>query len=81
MGMYDYGQRGTYINGFINYIKNNYPSIKIKTFGDLNIHLKEIRLKKEPNKPVSKSVEQNSFYIQENFDWKADVISYFKGLE
>jgi hypothetical protein len=80
MGMYDYGQRGTYLNGFLTYIGNNYPDISIKTYGDLNVHLKNIRLKKEPNKPVSNSVEKNSFYIQENYDWKEDVVKYFKEL-
>lgn len=78
--MYDYGQRGTYINGFLTYIGNNHPEISIKTYGDLNVHLKNIRLKKEPNKPVSNSVEKNSFYIQENYDWKEDVVKYFKNL-
>lgn len=80
MGMYDYGQRGTYINGFLTYIGNNHPEIKINKLTDLNVHLKAIRLKKEPNKPVSNSVEKNSFYIQENLDWKNDVISYFKEI-
>ena len=78
MGMYDYGQRGTYINGFLTYIKNNNPEIKIVTFGDLNKHLKAIRLKKEPSKPVSNLSEKNAFYIQENYDWKKDVVTYFK---
>lgn len=78
--MYDYGQRGTYINGFLTYIGNNHPEISIKTYGDLNVHLKNIRLKKEPNKPISNSVEKNSFYIQENYDWKEDVVKYFKEL-
>lgn len=81
MGMYDYGQKGTYLNGFLNYIQKNNPEIKIKTFGDLNTHLKAIRLKKEPNKPVSKLVEKNSFYIQQNYNWKDDVISYFKEIK
>lgn len=80
MGMYDYGQRGTYLNGFLNYIAKNHPNIIINKFGDLNEHLKAIRLKKEPNKPISKSVEKNSFYIQENYDWKEDVVKYFKEL-
>jgi len=80
MGMYDYGQRGTYLNGFINYIENNCPNIKIKNLRDLNEHLKAIRLKKEPNKPISKNVEKNSFYIQENFEWQKDVVSYFKEI-
>ncbi len=80
MGMYDYGQRGTYLNGFLTYIENNHPDMKLKTFGDLNVHLKNIRLRKEPNKPISNSVEKNSFYIQENYDWKEDVIKYFKEL-
>ena len=80
MGMYDYGQRGTYLNGFLNYIENNHPDIKIKTLGDLNEHLKKIRLRKEPNKPIANSVEKNSFYIQENYDWKEDVVKYFKEL-
>lgn len=78
--MYDYGQRGTYINGFLTYLGNNHPEISIKTYGDLNVHLKNIRLKKEPNKPISNSVEKNSFYIQENYDWKEDVVKYFKEL-
>jgi len=81
MGMYDYGQRGTYINGFLTYISKNFPDIKLKTYGDLNVHLKAIRLIKEPNKPVSKSVEKNSFYIQENYDWNEDVVKYFKQLK
>lgn len=80
MGMYDYGQRGTYLNGFLTYIGTNHPDITIKTYGDLNVHLKNIRLKKEPNKPVSNSVEKNSLYIQENYDWKEDVVKYFKEL-
>lgn len=80
MGMYDYGQRGTYLNGFLTYIENNCPSIVIKKYGDLNEHLKAIRLRKEPNKPISKDVEKNSFYIQENYDWKEDVVKYFKEL-
>lgn len=80
MGMYDYGQKGTYINGFINYIQNNFQNIVIKKYGDLNEHLKAIRLRKEPNKPISKSVEKNAFYIQENYDWKEDVIKYFKEI-
>jgi hypothetical protein len=80
MGMYNYGQRGTYLNGFLNYIENNCPDIMLKTLGDLNSHLKAIRLRKEPNKPVSNSVEKNSFYIQENYDWKEDVVKYFKEL-
>jgi len=78
MGMYDYGQRGTYLNGFFTYLANNHPEIIIKTYGDLNEHLKAIRLKKEPNKPVSNNVEKNSFYIQEKYDWKKDVVEYFK---
>lgn len=80
MGMYDYGQKGTYINGFLNYIQNNFKNIVIKKYGDLNEHLKAIRLRKEPNKPVSNSVEKNAFYIQENYDWKEDVIKYFKEI-
>lgn len=78
--MYDYGQRGTYLNGFLTYLGTKHPEIPIKTYGDLNVHLKVIRLKKEPNKPVSNSVEKNSFYIQENYDWKEDVVKYFKEL-
>lgn len=80
MGMYDYGQRGTYLNGFLNYIENNHPELKVVTFGDLNEHLKKIRLRKEPNKPISNSVEKNSFYIQEKYSWKEDVVKYFKEL-
>jgi hypothetical protein len=80
MGMYDYGQRGTYLNGFLNYIENNHPSIKIDKYGDLNEHLKAIRLRKEPKKPVSNNVEKNSFYIHEKYDWKTDVVEYFKSL-
>lgn len=81
MGMYDYGQRGTYLNGFLTYISKNNPEITIKTYGDLNKHLKAIRLNKEPNKPISNSTEKNSFYIQENYDWKNDVIKYFENLK
>lgn len=77
MGMYDYGQRGTYLNGFLNFIESNYPEITIVTYGDLNNHLKKIRLEMEPNKPISKSVEKNAFYIQENYEWKV-VKQYFK---
>lgn len=80
MGMYDYGQRGTYITGFYNYIENNFPELKVSKAHELNAHLKAIRLRKEPNKPVSKDVEKNSFYIQENYDWKKDVVEYFKNL-
>lgn len=80
MGMYNYGQRGTYLNGFLTYIESNCPNIVIKKYGDLNEHLKAIRLRKEPNKPISKDVEKNSFYIQENYDWKEDVVKYFKEL-
>ncbi len=80
MGMYDYAQRGTYLNGFFNYIENKHPNIKIDTYDDLNEHLKAIRLRKEPKKPVSNNVEKNSFYIQENYDWKLDVVEYFKNL-
>lgn len=83
MGMYDYGGRGTYLNGFYTYLENFHPNImaKIKTFGDLNEHLKAIRLKKEPNKPVSNNVEKNSFYIQEKYDWKKDVREYFEQID
>lgn len=81
MGMYDYGQRGTYLNGFLNYIHNNNPEIKIETYRDLNEHLKAIRLNKEPNKPVSNNLEKNSFYIQEHYNWKLDVVSYFQRLK
>lgn len=80
MGMYDYGQRGTYLNGFFTYISNNRPDLSLETYGDLNNHLKAIRLKKEPNKPVSENVEKNAFYIQEKYDWKLDVVEYFKNL-
>jgi len=80
MGMYDYGQRGTYLNGFLNYIENNHPELNVVTFGDLNEHLKKIRLRKEFNKPISNSVEKNSFYIQEKYSWKEDVVKYFKEL-
>ena len=59
---------------------NKHPEIKIKTFGDLNEHLKAIRISKEPNKPTSKSVEKNSFYIQENYEWSV-VVEYFKHLQ
>lgn len=78
--MYDYGQRGTYINGFLIYIANNFPDITVNTLADLNVHLKAIRLRKEPTKPVSNSAEKNSFYIQESLDWKTDVVAYFKEL-
>jgi len=81
MGMYDYGQRGTYLNGFLTYIHNNNPEIKIETYGDLNEHLKAIRLRKEPKKPASNSIEKNSFYIQEKYDWELDVVSYFQQLK
>lgn len=81
MGMYDYGQRGTYVNGFLTYIHNNNPDLKVYTWSQLNEHLKAIRLKKEPKKPVSNNVEKNSFYIQENYNWKEDVVSYFKDLK
>lgn len=54
MGMYSYGQRGTYLNGFVKYIRSNYPNISIVTYGDLNEHLIAIRLRKEPNKPLHK---------------------------
>ena len=83
MGMYDYSGRGTYLNGFYKYLENNHPNIisKINTFGDLNEPLKAIRLRKEPNKPVSKNIEKNSFYIQEKLDWKEDVVEYFKEFE
>jgi len=79
--MYDYGQRGTYINGFLNYINKNNPEIPLVTYGDLNTHLIAIRLRKEPNKPISKDVYKNAFYIQEKFKWEIDVIPYFKELK
>lgn len=80
MGMYDYGQRGTHINGFLTYIANNNPSIRIEKYSQLNEHLKAIRLLKEPNKPVSNNCQRNATYIQDNYDWKKDVIPYFKSL-
>jgi len=79
MGMYDYGQRGTYITGFYTFLDRNYPNLKIEKGNQLNEHLKAIRLSQEPNKPVSKDVEKNSFYIQEKYDWSV-VIDYFKKL-
>jgi hypothetical protein len=81
MGIFSYGGRGTYLNGFLNYIGNNCPNIKIQKYGDLNEHLKAIRLRKEPKKPISNSVEKNSAYIQENYNWKEDVVSYFDELK
>ena len=81
MGIYDYKGRGTYLNGFLNYIQKNNPEIKIKFYGDLNFHLKAIRLRKEPNKPVSKSTLKNVYYIQETYNWQEDVVTYFKNLK
>ena len=81
MGMYDYKGKGTYLNGFLNYIHKNHPEIEIKFYGDLNVHLKAIRLRKEPNKPVSKSTEKNVYYIQTNYNWKEDVVTYFNSLK
>lgn len=82
MGMYDYGQRGTYINGFINFIENKCPKTHktLKIWNDLNNHLKAIRLQQEPKKPVSNNVNKNSFYVQENYDWNI-VKEYFKQIE
>ena len=79
--MYDYKGKGTYLNGFLNYIQKHNPEIEIKFYGDLNVHLKAIRLRKEPNKPVSKSTEKNVYYIQTNYNWKEDVVSYFNSLK
>ena len=79
--MYDYRGKGTYLNGFLNYIQKHNPEIEIKFYGDLNVHLKAIRLRKEPNKPVSKSTEKNVYYIQTNYNWKEDVVSYFNSLK
>ena len=79
--MYDYKGKGTYLNGFLNYIQKHNPEIEIKFYRDLNVHLKAIRLRKEPNKPVSKSTEKNVYYIQTNYNWKEDVVSYFKSLK
>ena len=79
--MYDYKGKGTYHNGFLNYIQKNHPEIKIKFYEDLNVHLKAIRLRKEPNKPVSKSTEKNVYYIQTNYNWKEDVVAYFNSLK
>lgn len=79
--MYDYKGKGTYHNGFLNYIQKNHPEIKMKFYGDLNVHLKAIRLRKEPNKPVSKSTEKNVYYIQTNYNWKEDVVAYFNSLK
>ena len=78
--MYDYRQRGTHLSGFLNYIHRNYPQIIIRTYGDINQHLKAIRLRKEPNRPVSTSAEKNATYIQVNYNWGKDVITYFKQL-
>lgn len=80
MGMFDYGGRGTYLNGFLNYVQTKHPSIEIKSLRDLNVYLKAIRLRIEPNKPVSKDVEKNSFYIQEKIDWQK-VKEYFNDVE
>ena len=79
--MYDYKGKGTYHNGFLNYIQKNHPEIKIKFYEDLNVHLKAIRLRKEPNKPVSKSTMKNVYYIQTNYNWQEDVVTYFKNLK
>ena len=78
--MYDYKQKGTHLSGFLNYLQKNYPHITIQTYGDINQHLKAIRLRKEPNKPVSTSAEKNATYIQVNYNWGKDVINYFKQL-
>ena len=32
MGMYDYKGKGTYLNGFLNYIHKNHPEIEIQIF-------------------------------------------------
>ena len=79
--MYDYRGKGTYLNGFLNYIQKHHPEIEIKFYGDLNVHLKAIRLRKEPNKPVSKSTEKNVYYIQTNYNWEEDVVTYFNSLK
>lgn len=62
------------------YIQNNNPEIRVNSPKVLNDHLKAIRLQKEPNKPVSNSIEKNAAYIQEKYNWKEDVVSYFKSL-
>lgn len=80
---YNYGYKslGTSLNGLLNYLQENHLVFykTVKTYGDLNIHLKEIRLKQEPNKAVSKSLVTNIQYINKNFNFKI-VREYFKIL-
>jgi len=80
---YNHGYKapGTALNGVMKYLRENHYDVfsKINTWGDLNIHLKNIRLQQEPNKKVSKSVEDNSEYISKNFDFKI-VKEYFNSI-
>ena len=80
---YNYGYKapGTSLNGIMKYLRENHYEFfsKINTWGDLNIHLKKIRIEQEPNKRISKSVESNSAYISKNFDFKV-VKEYFDNL-
>lgn len=80
---YNYGYKspGTSLNGIMKYLSETHSDFykTIKMWGDLNVHLKQIRLSQEPNKPTSKSVESNSEYISKNYDFKV-VRDYFGSI-
>lgn len=80
MSYFSYGQPGTHVNGFLNYIATNHSDLNIRSLKILNQHLKAIRVIVEPNKPYSKNLEKNAHHIQNNYDWKV-VKQYFKSLD
>jgi hypothetical protein len=80
---YEYGYKapGTVMNGILKHLQLKHPDFykSLKKWGDINIHLKAIRLQQEPNRPVSNSADKNSKYISENYKFIV-VINYFNNL-
>lgn len=78
---YGYKAHGTALNGLMKYLQKNHLDFykSIKKWGDLNIHLKAIRLEQEPSKLASKLVEVNSKYISKNYTFEV-VKKYFEKI-